>query len=395
MKSKLKPYRFRDGLKSVMIYHVKEGWRFDVRGENGKRRYVTRTKKPKIEEAARDYLREGEECLLWNGINKRRHAFLSKVNDLVPEAGEADVLRYLMQREKSASIAASVEAFLSGMATRGRSERHVKALKMDLDAFALAVHGSIADCTADMLRAFLAVRCASAGAARSKQVRGTLVQFFRWCRKEGLLASDEVTAADRLQSISVPAGSRVVLTRDEFEKCVALLPKNHLAWFLLGAWAGLRPEEAAPSATKLRDGRRGVSWEDIDFDFNIIRISPETAKVDRPRIVPLHPCLREALLPLRGIGAICGASPVKDKTLVMLGEKVFGGKWPPDCLRHSYGSYRNAQVRSLPQVAEEMGTSVDMLHRHYHNPRPKEEGEAWFGRLELMQNLCKSPAANV
>lgn len=33
-----KSYRFRDGVKSVVIYRVPAGWRFDVRGEDGKRR---------------------------------------------------------------------------------------------------------------------------------------------------------------------------------------------------------------------------------------------------------------------------------------------------------------------------------------------------------------------
>ena len=38
-------------------------------------------------------------------------------------------------------------------------------------------------------------------------------------------------------------------------------------------------------------------------------------------------------------------------------------------------------IRALPQVAEEMGTSETMLKQHYHNPKTKEEGEAWFGML--------------
>lgn len=38
-------------------------------------------------------------------------------------------------------------------------------------------------------------------------------------------------------------------------------------------------------------------------------------------------------------------------------------------------------IRALPQVAEEMGTSENMLKKHYHNPKTKEEGEAWFGML--------------
>ena len=35
-------------------------------------------------------------------------------------------------------------------------------------------------------------------------------------------------------------------------------------------------------------------------------------------------------------------------------------------------------IRNLHQVAEEMGTSVKMLNKHYHNPKALEEGEAWF-----------------
>jgi predicted urease superfamily metal-dependent hydrolase len=64
---------------------------------------------------------------------------------------------------------------------------------------------------------------------------------------------------------------------------------------------------------------------------------------------------------------------------VRLGREVFKTGWPQDALRHSYGSYRNAMIRALPQVAEEMGTSENMLKKHYHNPKTKEEGEAWFG----------------
>jgi integrase len=384
-----KSYRFRDGLKSLVIYQVPQGWRYIVQKESG-REYVTRKKKSKIEELARDYLRADGEGPTWEGVSRSRQEFLQRVNDLVPEGGEADVLRYLERREQSSTIEAGVASFLAGMANSGRSQRHVKALKMDLDALVKYMPGNVADVTTDRLREFMDDRCEGCGKARTKQVRGTLVQFFRWARKQGMVPADAVTVADRLASVSVPAGARVVLSRDEFEKCMDLLPASHVPWFLLGAWAGLRPEEAAPSATKLHDGRRGVHWEDIDFDFNIIRISPQTAKVDRPRIVPLLPCLREVLLPLRGSGAICAVSPARDKTLVMLGKKVFGGKWPADCLRHSYGSYRNAIVRSLPQVAEEMGTSVDMLHRHYHNPRPAAEGENWFTELEkVTQKLRK------
>lgn len=384
---KNKSYRYRNGLQSVVIHLCAKGWRFELPGES--RKYVTRRKKADIQKAA-DELFKGQEVVKWEGVPEERRTFLVKVLDLVPMSAEESVLAYLRQRESSASIVQACARFYESMALRGRSERHVKALKMDLDAFAEKVTGTVADVNVETLRGFLAVRCAGVGLARRKQVRGTLVQFFRWCRKEGLVSNDTVTAADRLPSISLPAGERRVMTREEFDQCLALLPKKHLPWFLLGAWAGLRPEEAAPTATKLADGRRGVAWEDIDWNFGHIRIAAETAKVDRPRIVPLCDSLRAALWPLRGSGAICSLSPVRDKTLRMLGEKVFGGAWPADVLRHSFGSYRNAQLRNLPQVAEEMGTSVDMLHRHYHNPKASEEAAAWFAPLELCESYAKS-----
>lgn len=389
---KPKSYRYRVGFQSVVIHHCAKGWRFEVPGVDGKRRYVTRRKKAKIEKAADD-LFQGKEVVVWEGVPEKRRGFLVQVNELVPAGAEADVLEYLRHRTASATVAQAVDRFYESMALRGRSARHVKALKMDLDAFSKIVGGTVADVTVETLRGFLQVRCEGVGLARRKQVRGTLVQFFRWCRKEALVSNDTVTAADRLPSISLPAGERRVMTRGEFAKCWRLLPPRHKAWFLLGAWAGLRPEEAAPTATKLADGRRGVSWEDIDWEFNHIRISAETAKVDRPRIVPMCEALRAALLPLRGTGAICAASPVRDKTLRMLGEKVFKGAWPADVLRHSYGSYRNALVRNLPQVAEEMGTSVDMLHRHYHNPRAMDEALTWFSAVdESEEELCESYA---
>jgi hypothetical protein len=52
--------------------------------------------------------------------------------------------------------------------------------------------------------------------------------------------------------------------------------------------------------------------------------------------------------------------------------------WPHDWLRHTYGTNRNAILRNLAQVAEEMGTSVDMMEEHYHQPIEESAGESYF-----------------
>lgn len=390
-----KPFRVRQGLASVTIHSTAKGWRFEIAGE--KRRYVTRKKRQDIEAEARRYLStQDETARRWDTIPPERRDFLLGVLGLVPVADEADVLAYLSQRNASATIAQACERFYESMALRGRSERHVKALMMDLDAFAAHCPGTVSDVTTEALRAFVDHRCGNAGLSRRKMIRATLVQFFRWCRKEALIPNEAITVADRLTAVTLPTGGKHVLTRQELEACMDVVPDKHRAWFALGAWAGLRPEEAAPTKTKLADGKRGVAWEDIDWDFNLIRIAAETSKVDRPRIVPLYEALRDVLWPLRGTGAICQTSPVHDKTLRKVAQRALGGAWPADCLRHSYASYRNALIRNLPQIAEEMSTSLNMLHRHYHNPRAKEEGEIWFTPSKelqkVMQKLCKKEA---
>jgi len=150
---------------------------------------------------------------------------------------------------------------------------------------------------------------------------------------------------------------------------------------VLGAFAGLRPEEIAPSTHKLAD-KRGLLCEELDWKFGVIRLPAEVSKVKRPRIVPMNDALRDTLQ-WAGIeegmtGPVCLQNPSRAGELARVGAAIFRGAWPQDALRHSYGSYRNAIVRSLDQVAEEMGTSVNMLHRHYHNPQAEEQGRAWF-----------------
>ena len=112
------------------------------------------------------------------------------------------------------------------------------------------------------------------------------------------------------------------------------------------------------------------------------QIPAEVSKIDRPRVVPMSETLSKAL-GWAGIeegmtGPVVLRNPTECKETARLGALVFSGHWPKDILRHSFGSFRNAVLRNLPEVAEEMGTSVAMLHKHYHNPKAEAEGVEWF-----------------
>jgi hypothetical protein len=193
------------------------------------------------------------------------------------------------------------------------------------------------------------------------------------------VANEEVTEADKLVTVSVDSGKKVIWTRSQFLKLASLVDPLDRAWIVLQAFAGLRPEEAAP---KRESVKRGLQIEDIDWRFKVLRVPDEVSKTVAS-VIPMSDCLI-AWLNWAGIkegmgGPCCVRNPAEERETTRLGKLIFESSgWPKDALRHSYGSYRNALLRNLPQLAEEMRTSVTMLNRHYHTPRAQEEGEAWF-----------------
>ena len=66
-----------------------------------------------------------------------------------------------------------------------------------------------------------------------------------------------------------------------------------------------------------------------------------------------------------------------DKTFERAADAA-GVRWRHNGLRHSYGTYRTAITKSVPQVSLEMGNSVQMVKRHYQRPVPPKLAEGWF-----------------
>ena len=56
-------------------------------------------------------------------------------------------------------------------------------------------------------------------------------------------------------------------------------------------------------------------------------------------------------------------------------------KWPKNGLRHSYGSYRLAQIKNAAQVSLEMGNSPRMVFQHYREVVTEKQAGQWFGIL--------------
>lgn len=361
-------------------------WRFGWKDVEGKWRYVSRKVKAEAEAEAVKRLAEMEAGgLELAGLAGSRRRFLEAIHREVLAGDEEAVLAMLRARRKSADLGESVKRFLAWKVEKaGEETRHLANVRRDVAAVAVAFHGqAVVDVSPAELKAWWDARVKGKAAKTRNDVRANLVAFWNWARWDGIFPK-EVTPAEKLPKAVVGHGERRVLTVKELAAVLGMVDVRWRAWVVLGAFCGLRPEEIAPQAGAgmSKKGKRGIHAEEIDFRFRVIHLPAEVSKVKTPRKVPLSEAALQWLA-WAGVeegqtGPVCLLNPSEEGETARLGKEVFGDGWPQDALRHSYGSFRNAVLRNLPQVAEEMGTSEAMLRRHYHNPKTTEEGEEWF-----------------
>jgi len=367
-------------------------WRFAwLDGERW--RYVTRKTKDAADVAAQDILNEQAEGLVWSTLRPARRRFLEEVHRKCPEVEEAALLAFLEARSKSGEISGALDRFCEWQeSTAGEVTPWVRQVKAIAKRVGSHFKGqAVVDVHLDDLRAWWDADVGDKSPKTRQSLRSVLVTIWNWLQREGLVGYDPVTVAERLPLVATSHGERRVLESTELLAILREVGIEWRPWVVLGAFAGLRPEEIAPMPTSKKKGKRGLHAQEIDWKFKTINVPSEVSKVGLPRHVPMSEAcmewLRWAGITEDTIGPVCPRNPTRWEETARLGRVLFDGKWPQDVLRHSYGSFRNAVLRNLPQVAEEMGTSVAMLNRHYHNPRPEELGKEWF-------SLCPSMIRN-
>jgi hypothetical protein len=97
------------------------------------------------------------------------------------------------------------------------------------------------------------------------------------------------------------------------------------------------------------------------------------------RIVPICDTLAAWLAPYAGRQGM--AWPGNSATITRAQRQtatVAGMKWKHNALRHSYASYRFAQIGDAGRVAGELGNSAVVVHRHYRELVTPSDAQAWF-----------------
>jgi hypothetical protein len=101
--------------------------------------------------------------------------------------------------------------------------------------------------------------------------------------------------------------------------------------------------------------------------------------------VPLLTNLRAWLEPMKQDAGLVCHLPNLHTRLNYLGEKA-GVGWKQNALRHSFASYRLAEIQDAAKVALEMGNTPEKLFRHYRELVTPEAAREWFNIMPAQQS---------
>ncbi len=259
----------------------------------------------------------------------------------------------------------AVDEMIETKKATGVSSLYLADLRYRLGELASRFQGDLVSLTGDDVRGFFDDLGLSPRSFNN--FLGALKTFFAFAADRGWLSKE----ADLLATLK---------RRKEKKSAVEIFTPQELAALLehaspalgrclaLGAFAGLRSEEI------LR-----LEWTDVRRRPGFIEIAADKTKTASRRLVPITDNLARWLSPaLADNGPVwphTKATYFKNRLSVATKAKI---DYKPNALRHSYISYRLAQIADVNRVALEAGNSPQMIFRHYRELATPEQGKAWF-----------------
>jgi integrase len=201
-------------------------------------------------------------------------------------------------------------------------------------------------------------------------IRLRLSAFFTFCKSKKWIVTNPCTEI----KVKVPRSDVVVLSVAEAEKLLRTAEASkHRSIFVpyisICLFGGLRPFEA-----------QQLDWRNVDFETNHIFVAAHTSKKRESRYVHMEPTLIEWVKPYAKERGQIRSTNFRKQWDQIIKAAGYGPEnpWPQDSMRHTAASMLLATKRNRALVAEELGTSVTVLRRHYRKPILKSEAERFW-----------------
>ena len=259
-----------------------------------------------------------------------------------------------------------VEEFMEARRAMGLSQQYLDHLTYVFRNFLKAV-GNIAldDLTHQQVEKWLESR-QSIGLCTRRTFRIILVAFGNFLKQRGYLTEGRPSVFEQVTKYREPTTSVRIYTPDELRKLLEGAHEFLLPVVAIGAFAGLRSAEIAR-----------LDWKHVRFDRGFIECEAAMTKTRRRRLVPITDNLRAWIEPLSVPEGPIVMHRKLASAFLLLGARC-GIPWKKNALRHSYISYRLAQLPDTATVALECGNSPDVIFSHYRELTTPEQAKEWF-----------------
>jgi integrase len=259
------------------------------------------------------------------------------------------------------------------------SDRYLRQLEYDLNRFGAKFKNYIGDVAGRDIDNWL--RDLGVSGRTRNNIRMSVQTLFGFAKAKRYLGKDH----DEMDAVPVAkesSGKIEIFTPAELQELLAAASEDMVPFLAIGAFAGVRHAEI-----------QRLEWKDVRFDAEIIEIHAGNAKTATRRTVPILPNLRVWLEKHKQeSGPVCSFANVTDQIVSLLtkinkarkeaareGEEVEEFKWKHNGLRHSFISYRVAEIKNVAQVALEAGNSPAMIFSNYRELVTPQDAKAWFG----------------
>ena len=203
------------------------------------------------------------------------------------------------------------------------------------------------------------------GPRNRKHMRDAVTSVWKFGQQEGYLPKNVKTEAEMVTAPKIKRATKIeIFTPGEMQKLLEAAPAHILPALAICAFTGIRSQGEIAR----------LKWENFKWDQNVIEVTE--SKTGARRLPPILPCLAAWLADYKEAkGPVIELVPDKAFLRTAKSAKV---SWRHNALRHSFGSYRVAQTKSIDQVALEMGNSPGMVKRHYLEAVHEAEATAFF-----------------
>ncbi len=276
-----------------------------------------------------------------------------------------DYRRVFKPLTRRATVPELVEDLLAARKQDGASKAYVSNLKTVLTRFGKVFPGEILGISSSDIDGWLRGLNLSV-----KSRNGMLIcvkVLFSFARSQNCLPAEQMTAAEQVNKVKIKNDDDVsVFTPEEMTKLLHAAPPHLIPILAVGAFSGIRMAEL-----------NRLDWSAIDLERGHIELRADQAKTASRRLIPITDNLRAWIEPLPKQGKLVRHAGMHREVTALA--RALKMEWPRNVLRHSFISYRIADVKSADQVALEAGNSPSIIFKHYRELTTEEQAVKWFG----------------